>query len=43
MPRLIVYAGPDGSGKSTIRDLAGDPIDVTIDPDRIARELGAAG
>lgn len=40
--RLLIYAGPNGSGKSSLRDNAGadaDPVDVVIDPDRIARSI----
>jgi len=41
MTRLLVYAGPNGSGKSSLRDqgISPDPVDVVIDPDRIARDL----
>ena len=42
MPELIVFAGPNGSGKSTIRDSHPLAVDVTIDPDRITRDLRAA-
>lgn len=39
--RLLVYAGPNGSGKSSLRDtgVLPDPVEVVIDPDRIAREI----
>ncbi len=41
MTRLLVYAGPNGSGKSSLRDqgTSPDPVEVVIDPDRIARSL----
>jgi predicted ABC-type ATPase len=41
MTRLLVYAGPNGSGKSSLRDqgVLPDPVEVVIDPDRIARSL----
>ena len=44
MTRLLVYAGPNGSGKSSLRDQGAvpDPVEVVIDPDRIARELSPA-
>ena len=44
MTRLLVYAGPNGSGKSSLRDQGAqpDPVDVVIDPDRIARSLNPA-
>jgi predicted ABC-type ATPase len=39
--RLLVYAGPNGSGKSSLRDTGAlpDPVEVVIDPDRIARKI----
>ena len=39
MKRLIVYAGANGAGKSSLRDSGADPVDLVIDSDRIAREL----
>jgi predicted ABC-type ATPase len=41
---LLVYAGPNGSGKSSLRHLGqkADPVDVVIDPDRIARAINPA-
>ena len=44
MMRLLVYAGPNGSGKSSLRDQGAvpDPVEVVIDPDRIARQLNPA-
>ena len=44
MTRLLVYAGPNGSGKSSLRDQGAlpDPVEVVIDPDRIARSLNPA-
>ena len=44
MTRLLVYAGPNGSGKSSLRDQGAlpDPVEVVIDPDRIARQLNPA-
>lgn len=42
MKRLIVYAGANGAGKSTLRADGGDPVDLEIDPDRIAREINSA-
>lgn len=39
MKRLIVYAGANGAGKSSLRDHGTDPVDTEIDPDRIARSL----
>jgi len=37
--RFIVYAGPNGAGKSTFREIGDDPVDIVIDPDRIARDI----
>ena len=44
MTRLLVYAGPNGSGKSSLRDQSAqpDPVEVVIDPERIARGLDPA-
>lgn len=42
MRRLIVYAGANGAGKSTLRADGADPVDLEIDPDRIAREIRPA-
>ena len=39
MSRLIVYAGANGAGKSSLRAGAADAVDVEIDPDRIARQI----
>lgn len=39
MKRFIVYAGANGAGKSTLRADGVDPVDLEIDPDRIAREI----
>lgn len=39
MKRLIVYAGANGAGKSTLREGGSDPVDIAIDPDRIARRI----
>ena len=39
MTRLILYAGANGAGKSTLRAEAADPVEIEIDPDRIAREM----
>ena len=39
MKRLIVYAGTNGAGKSTLRAGGADPVEVEIDPDRIARQI----
>lgn len=39
MRRFIVYAGANGAGKSSLRAGGGDPVDVEIDPDRIARTI----
>lgn len=39
MKRLIVYAGANGAGKSSLRAGGTDPVDVEIDPDRIARQI----
>ncbi len=39
MRRLIVYAGANGAGKSSLRAGGADPVDVEIDPDRIARQI----
>jgi len=37
--RLIVYAGANGAGKSSLRAGGGDPVEIEIDPDRIARSI----
>ena len=42
MKRLIVYAGANGAGKSSLRAGGSDPVDVEIDPDRIARAINPA-
>lgn len=42
MKRLIVYAGANGAGKSSLRAGGADPVDVEIDPDRIARRINPA-
>lgn len=42
MNRLIVYAGANGAGKSSLRAAGADPVDVEIDPDRIARQINPA-
>lgn len=39
MTDFIMFAGPNGSGKSSARDAIANPVDVVIDPDRIAREI----
>lgn len=39
MKRLIVYAGANGAGKSSLRAGGTDAVDVEIDPDRIARTI----
>lgn len=39
MKRFIVYAGANGAGKSSLRAGGADPVDVEIDPDRIARAI----
>lgn len=39
MKRLFVYAGANGAGKSSLRAGGADPVDVEIDPDRIARQM----
>jgi len=40
--QLIVYAGANGAGKSSLRAGGTDPVDVEIDPDRIARQINPA-
>ncbi len=42
MKRLIVYAGANGTGKSSLRAGGADAVDVEIDPDRIARQINPA-
>ncbi len=42
MKRLIVYAGANGAGKSSLRAGGVDPVEVEIDPDRIARQINPA-
>jgi predicted ABC-type ATPase len=37
--RLVVYAGANGAGKSSLRAGGSDPVEVEIDSDRIAREI----
>lgn len=39
MKQLIVYAGANGAGKSSLRGGGVDQVDVEIDPDRIARQI----
>lgn len=39
MKRFIVYAGANGAGKSSLRAGDGDPVEIEIDPDRIARRI----
>lgn len=39
MKQFIVYAGANGAGKSSLRAGGTDPVDVEIDPDRIARQI----
>lgn len=39
MKRFIVYAGANGAGKSSLRAGGSDPVDIEIDPDRIARTI----
>lgn len=34
-----MYAGANGAGKSTLRADGADPVDIEIDPDRIARQI----
>lgn len=42
MTDLVIFAGPNGSGKSSARDAIVNPVEVVIDPDRIAREINPA-
>lgn len=42
MRRLVVYAGANGAGKSSLRAGGADPVEVEIDPDRIARQINPA-
>lgn len=42
MRRLVVYAGANGASKSSLRAGGSDPVEVEIDPDRIAREINPA-
>ena len=42
MKRLVVYAGANGAGKSSLRAGGADAVDVEIDPDRIARQINPA-
>jgi len=42
LKRLIVHAGANGAGKSSLRAGGADPVDVEIDPDRIARQVNPA-
>lgn len=42
MSRLIVYAGANGAGKSSLRAGGADAVDVEIDPDSIARQINPA-
>ena len=42
MKRLIVYAGANGGGKSSLRAGGADPVEIEIDPDRIARQINPA-
>lgn len=39
MRQFIVYAGANGAGKSSLRADGADPVDIEIDPDRIARQI----
>jgi len=39
LKQLIVYAGANGAGKSSLRADGADPVEVEIDPDRIARQI----
>lgn len=39
MRLLLVYAGANGAGKSSLRAGGTDPVEVVIDPDAIAREI----
>jgi predicted ABC-type ATPase len=40
--RLVVYAGANGAGKSSLRAGGADLVEVEIDPDRIARQINPA-
>ena len=40
--RFVVYAGPNGAGKSSLRAGGDDPVEIEIDPDRIARQIDPA-
>ena len=42
MSRLIVYAGANGAGKSSLRAGGMDAVDVEIDPNRVARRINPA-
>jgi len=42
LKHLIVYAGANGAGKSSLRAGGADPVDLEIDPDRIARQINPA-
>lgn len=39
MRLLVVFAGANGAGKSSLRAGGADPVEVEIDSDRIAREI----
>jgi predicted ABC-type ATPase len=39
MRRLIVCAGANGAGKSSLRDHGTDAVEIEVDPDRIARAM----
>lgn len=39
MRRLVVYAGANGAGKSSLRAGGADVVEIEIDPDRIARQI----
>lgn len=39
-PKAIFYCGTNGSGKSTLRRFSDDDVNVIIDSDRIAAQLG---
>ena len=42
MKRLIVYAGANGAGKSSLRAGGADSVEMEIDPDSIARQINPA-
>lgn len=39
-PKAIFYCGANGSGKSTLRSFSDDNVNVIIDSDRIAAQIG---